>query len=81
MIRKLKLHPIVRKVTLCRGVCIRPCMSCFRCIAILPRIIGLKSYHSHSLIAGPFSVGVTHLCKTKSLRGWVGLTRESWVLC
>ena len=46
--RKLKSHPIVRKATLYRSTWIRPYMPCFRCIAILHRIIGLKSYHSYS---------------------------------
>ena len=48
--RKLKGRPIVRKATLCRSVCIWPYMSCFRCTAILDRIIGLKSYCSYTTV-------------------------------
>ena len=45
---KLKRRPIARKATLCRSVCIRPYTPCFRCIAMLHRIMGLKSYRSYS---------------------------------
>ena len=46
--RKPKRRPIARKATRCRSVCIRPYMPCVRCIAILHRAIGLKSYRSYS---------------------------------
>ena len=46
--KKTKRRPIVRKATQCRNVCIRPYMPCFRCIAILHRTIGLRSYRSYS---------------------------------
>ena len=37
-----------RKAIQCWSVCIRPFMPCFRCIAILHRTIGLRSYRSYS---------------------------------
>ena len=48
--RKPKRRHIVRKATRCRSVCIRPYMPCFRCIAILHKLIGLKFYRSYSLV-------------------------------
>ena len=42
--RKPKRRPIVRKVTLCRSLCIQPYIPCVRCTAILHRTIGLQHY-------------------------------------